>query len=422
MFLKKISSILKPVSPKIFSYLPMHILYVDQHFKTPEEGGAIRSYHLARGLVDAGHQVTLISGHAGPKHKKVFIDGIHVHYLPVPYSSRMSRLGRSRALLRFVWMVCRKATLFQEADVCYITVTQPPLGLVGLYFQRKFSMPFYAEVHETTLNPPFPSPRKLFARLDRQIYQKARALVALSPDMEQRLRQIAPRQLIHLIPEVADCRFFSRSARSEYHERQFGVAGKFVVTHFGPLAPAHHLDSLIEAARACQQKQLNDVLFLLVGEGSEQERLQAYAEQGQLNNLQFVPHQNKYGLLSVLNVTDAVYISLADHPARQNRSPTEFFEALAAGKLSITNRRGWIADLMEENRCGFYASPQQPYDFVTQLAPFVNDRQRLDTYQANARDLGERQFEREKQIDALLNSLEIPHPTFQGVKADTLPV
>lgn len=397
----------------------MHILYVDQHFRTPEEGGAIRSYYLAKGLVDAGHRVTLVSAHAGSKHQRVFIDGIHVHYLPVPYASRMSWLGRGRALLRFVWLVCRKATLFQEADICYATASPLTAGLIGLYFRKKFAVPFYAEVREVAAQVPLLASRRLSTRLEKQIYQKAEALVALSPGVEQHLRQVVPHKPIHLIADVADCRFFSRSERSGYHERQFGVSG-FVVTYVGPLEPGHHLEYLIDAARACEQKQLNDVHFLLVGQGSDLAHLQAYAQQAQLNNVQFVPHQNKYGLLSVFNVTDAVYIPATELPEAD--SPTAFFDALAAGKLCITTTQGWIADLVEENHCGFCASPHHPEEFVTQLAPFVNDRQRLDTCQANARALGEAQFEREKQVGALLNCLGVPRPIPQKAKVDTLPV
>lgn len=400
----------------------MHILYVDQHFKTPEEGGAIRSYYLAKGLVDAGHRVTLVSAHSGAKYQKVFIDGIHVHYLPAPYHPRMSRLRRTRALLHFVWLVCRKASLFQEADLCYTTATPLTVGLIGLYFRRKFAMPFYAEVRELASDAPFPASKGLLTRLEKRIYPPANALVALSPAIAQHLRQVAPHQVIHLIPEVADCRFFSRSERSGYHERQFDVAGKFVVTYFGPLEPGHPLEHLMDAALACQQKQLNEVLFLIVDSGSDQKVLQDYEQRAYLDNVQFLPPQNKYGMLSVFNVTDVAYISFSNPSELSASSPTTFFDALAAGKLCITNARGWISDLVEENHCGFYASPHHPEEFVTQLAPFVNNRPRLDTYQANARALAEQRFEREKQVNALLNSLGVPRPVPQEARVDILPV
>ncbi len=162
--------------------------------------------------------------------------------------------------------------------------------------------------------------------------------------------------------------------------------------------------------------------FLIVGDGSELERIKAYAQQLNVGNIQFISHQNKYGLLSVLNITDAAYVSFADHPVLQTNSPNKFFDALAAGKLCITNTRGWIADMVVENHCGFYASPHHPENFVAQLAPFVNDRQLLATYQASARTLGEHQFEREKQVESLLNSLGISRPVPQEATAYTLPV
>ena len=407
----------------------MHILYIHQYFKTPEEGGAIRSYYLAKGLVDAGHTVTMLTAYSGTKYKKMFVDGIHVHYLPVPYRQSMGKLARLKAFLTFVWLVCKKASLFKKADLCYLTSTPLTVGLIGLYLRRQFKMPFYFEVRDLWPEAPVQMQvvksklaQRMLYRLEKRIYQRAKALVALSPGIEQYIRRIVPHKPVHLIPNMADCRFFSKSERNTYHEKQFGVEDKFVVTYFGAMGRVNHLEYFVDAARACQQKQLHEVQFLVVGEGSELDRIKAYAQQSNLGNIQFVPHQNKYGLLSVLNITDAAYVSFADLPVLQTNSPNKLFDALAAGKLCITNTRGWTADLVEENHCGFYASPHRPEEFVARLAPFVNDRQQLAVQQANARALGEQQFEREKQVEVLLSSLGIRRPVPQEATADTLPV
>ena len=407
----------------------MHILYIHQYFKTPEEGGAIRSYYLAKGLVDAGHTVTMLTAHSGSKYKKMFVDGIHVHYLPVPYRQSMGSMARVRAFLTFVWMVCRKASLFKNADLCYVTSTPLTTGLIGLYLRRQFEMPFYFEVRdlwpEALVQMQVVKSRvikRLLYRLERRIYQRAKALIALSPGIEQYIRRVVPNQTVHLIPNMADCRFFSKSERNAYHEKQFDVEGKFVVTYFGSMGRVNHLEYLVDAAHACQQQQLHEVQFLIVGEGSELDRIKAYVQQLNLGNVQFVPHQNKYGLLSVLNVTDAAYVSFADYPVLETNSPNKYFDALATGKLCITNTRGWIADMVEEHGCGFYADPYHPESLVAQLAPFVNDRGLLARYQANARTLGEQQFEREKQVEALLNSLGMGRPVLQEATAYTLPV
>ena len=407
----------------------MHILYIHQYFKTPEEGGAIRSYYLAKGLVDAGHTVTMLTAHSGTKYKKMFVDGIHVHYLPVPYRQSMGPLVRIRAFLTFVWMVCRKASLFRTADVCYVTSTPLTVGLIGLYLRRQFNMPFYFEVRDLWPEAPVQMKvirsktiQRLLYRLEKRTYQRAKALIAVSPGIEEYIRRVVPHQTVHLIPNMSDCGFFRQAERNAYHEKQFGVEGKFVVTYFGSMGRVNHLEYFVQAAQMCQQQQMHDVQFLMVGEGSELDRIKAYAQQLNLGNVQFVPHQNKYGLLSVLNVTDAAYVSFANYPVLETNSPNKFFDALAAGKLCITNTRGWIADMVEEHRCGFYTNPQQPEHFVAQLAPFVNDRERLTQYQSRARTLGEQQFEREQQVDALLDSLGVSCPAPQEATAYTLPV
>ena len=391
----------------------MHILYIHQYFRTPEEGGAIRSYYLAKGMVDAGHEVTMLTSYNGDKYKKMFIDGIHVHYLPVSYHQSMGPQARIWAFLQFVWLVCKKAPLFKKADLCYATSTPLTVGLIALYFKNKFNIPYYFEVRD--LWPEAPRQMQVInnkftlqwlGRWERKIYQNAKALVALSPGIERHIRRIVPSQTIHLISNMSDCQFFKKSERNFYHEAQFNVQDKFVVTYFGAIGKVNHLEYLVDAAVACQEKQLHDVQFLVVGEGSESEHIRAYAEQQGVDNLRFVPYQNKYGLLSVLNVTDAAYVSFDDKPVLQTNSPNKFFDALAAGKLCITNTRGWIHGLIDEHQCGFYTSPTHPEEFVTQIAPFVTDRARLDAYQRNARALAEGVFDRQKQTELLLNSLQ----------------
>ncbi|MFT5773862.1 MAG: hypothetical protein ACI9ZX_003273, partial [Algoriphagus sp.] len=80
----------------------MRIIYIHQYFKTPEEGGAIRSYHLAKGLVQAGHNVELITTGNNPTYDQRWIEGIKVHYLPVEYDQKFSYLKRIWAFLDFV--------------------------------------------------------------------------------------------------------------------------------------------------------------------------------------------------------------------------------------------------------------------------------------------------------------------------------
>jgi glycosyltransferase involved in cell wall biosynthesis len=408
----------------------MRILYIHQYFKTPEEGGAIRSYYLAKGMADAGHHVDLLTGYDGAIYKKEFIDGIHVHYLPATYHQSFSFFQRIKAFLKFVVLAILKASELEKIDASYISSTPLSTGLIALYLKWKYKIPYYFEVRD--LWPEAPIQMKVIRNrwlkhqlyaFEKRIYRNAKAVIALSPASRQHISRIVPHHPVMLIPNMSDCNFFRKAEKNSYHELQFDVMDKFVVSYFGAVGKVNHLEFLLDAAEACKKHMLLDVIFLIAGSGSELASIQEQAKDRKLDNVRFVPYHNKYGLLSLLNITDAAYISFADLPVLKNCSPNKLFDALAAGKLCITNISGWLQDLLEENQCGFYTNPYQPDDFVKSIAPFVNDRNLLDDYQNNARQLAEREFSRQQQVEKLLKLIEIEEEQHKTMaKAYTLPV
>ena len=404
----------------------MHILYIHQYFKTPEEGGAIRSYYLAKGMADAGHRVTLVTTHNEPKYKKAFVDGIHVHYLPVRYEQSFGFRARLWAFTKFVMLVCYKASSFKNVDICYATSTPLTVGLIGWYMKLCYNIPYYFEVRDLWPEAPVQMQvvrnkflQKILYFLERKIYERAQAIIALSPGIADYIKQIVPQKLIYILPNISDCQFFRKAEKNAYYEEQFDAVGKFVVTYFGSIGKANHLEYMLQAAEASQHT-LPDVLFVIAGEGSDKARVEQLATEKQLGNIRFVPFLNKYGLLSIINITDASYICFADKPVLETNSPNKFFDALAAGKACITTTKGWLTDLVEANHCGLYIDPTEPEFFATKLLPLISNRQLLEEYKNNARALAEHQFEKSKQIESLLAVVDPAAMKAKSAKAYTL--
>ena len=86
----------------------MKVLYLHQYFKTPIEGGAIRSWYLAKGMVDAGHDVVMITSHNQDHAVTKTIDGITVHYLPVYYDNKLKFIGRILSFIKFIFFAYKK--------------------------------------------------------------------------------------------------------------------------------------------------------------------------------------------------------------------------------------------------------------------------------------------------------------------------
>lgn len=386
----------------------MKILYIHQYFKIPEEGGCIRSYYLAKGLVDHGHEVEMITAHNGKKYAKRQVAGINVHYLPVFYDNRLNFSGRIFSFLKFSFQAIRIAGRLRNIDVCYAMSTPLTVGVIALYLKKKYRIPYYFEVGDLWPEAPVQMGvirnyvvKEALYGFERKVYREADKLVALSPDIGNAMLKVSGKSHVTIIPNMADCDFFTPAIRDPALESRYAVRNRFVITYFGAIGRANHLEYLIAAAAACQAEGLA-VFFLVIGQGSELNRIRQLSKEQSLSNITFLPHQNKEHLRSLLSITDAVYISYASIPVLQTGSPNKFFDGLAAGKAIITNTEGWIKDLITSHACGFYYDPGCPGRLVEKLRPYLQGPALLLKHQKNARELGQQYFSRELQVQKLL--------------------
>ena len=74
--------------------------------------------------------------------------------------------------------------------------------------------------------------------------------------------------------------------------QELQAEGKFVVSYIGTIGMAHGLESLLDGA-AILHHSFPEVLFLLVGEGADKERIMASAQSKELSNVSFVEQQHR---------------------------------------------------------------------------------------------------------------------------------
>ncbi|MGW8121733.1 glycosyltransferase family 4 protein [Roseivirga echinicomitans] len=390
----------------------MKILYVHQYFKTPQEGGAIRSYYLAKGLVDHGFEVELITSHNEGIYQKTVIDGITVHYLPVYYSNDLGFLKRIFSFYSFQKKA--KQLISTEGlsfDLVYLTSTPLTVGLIGLWLKKKLRKPYIFEVRDLWPTAPIQIGairaswmKKWLYALEAKIYKHADKIIALSPGMEDWIKEVAPEKEVHMIPNMADCEFFSKELKDPKLSSFYHVNGAFVVTYLGSIGMTNHLEYLLDIAEQSLKMEL-DIQFKIVGEGAKLHRIKLEAYLKKLKNVEFYGHQNKEGVRRILNVTDATYVSFANIPVLGTNSPNKMFDSLASGKLTIVNSRGWTKNLVEENECGFYANPEDPNDFIQKIMPFIEQPEQLETYKNNARLVAEKLYSRRLQVQKLISVL-----------------
>lgn len=393
----------------------MKVLYIHQYFKTPDEGGSIRSYYLAKGLVDNGYSVEMITSWNQKFYRCQTVDGIKVHYLPVFYDNHLGFSQRVKAFLKFIYLACTLIPKLEKPDICYAMSTPLTVGLITLWAKKIHKISYYFEIGDLWPAAPIQMGfirnrivQQLLYALERKIYQNADKIIALSPGIRDHIETVVPSKDVYLIPNMSDCTFFQMECKEEGYETLFEVKDKFVISYMGAAGKANHLEYLLDTAISCQTQRC-PVQFLVVAYGSELERIQRIAQAKKISNINFLPYQSKEGLKKILNITDAVYISYAPAPVLQTGSPNKFFDGLAAGKLIILNNNGWLREITELNKCGFYANPQKPETFVDKLTPFIKDPNMLFSYQKNARNVAEQYYSKDLQIQKLLKVFNKNH-------------
>lgn len=379
----------------------MKILILHQHFNTPEKGGAIRSYYLAKALADSGLKVYVITAHNQNDYLKQNIEGVEVHYLPVPYDNRFGFFARSRAFLSYVWGAVKLSQQFKDIDYCYAISVPLTVGLAAQWIRRKYKIPYIFEVGDLWPDAPVQMGfvknyffQTLLYQLEKSIYKSAQSVVALSPSIQSAIEKKVPGKKVHLIPNMADCDYYRPETKNPMLEEKFNVKDKFLISYIGAVGLANGLDYLLECANASRKAEL-PVHFFICGDGALLDRLKGNVKQMGLKNLTFMDFTNRVGVKELLNVTDATFICYKPIPILETGSPNKFFDGLAAGKLIMINFGGWIRKEIEENRCGIYTDPHQPTDFVKKITPFLSDTELLLNYQQAARQLAEKKYSRE---------------------------
>lgn len=390
----------------------MRVLYFHQHFSTPKGSAGIRSYAMARSLLAAGHQVTMVCGSysggqtglSGPYVSGVrrgTVEGIDVVEFELPYSNKDGFLKRSWLFLKFA-IRSIKVALFEKYDLIFSTTTPLTAGIPGIFAKWLRRKPFVFEVRD--LWPELPkamgvikNPIVLAAMslLEWLSYRSADRLVALSPGIAAGIaRRGVSTDRIAMIPNGCDLDIFAAPAPSW---RPDGVKDSdLIAIYAGTHGIANGLSSVIAAAQVLKQRNRNDIKLILIGDGKEKEALQQRATSLGLDNVVFLPPVSKLELSGLMEAADIGMQLLANVPAfYYGTSPNKFFDYIASGKAVLNNYPGWLADIIKERQIGYAVAPELPEAFADALCSAADNRSKLKEMGGKARLLAREKFDRQ---------------------------
>lgn len=404
----------------------MKILYIQQHFATGAGEAGVRGYNLVRTFAERGHDVTVISGHnwrdatlAGDPARLIHerpMDGYRLVRLGIFYSNHQGFVARVWSFLAFaglaMWEVTRR-----DADLVFASSTPLTVSLPAMWARIVRRIPYVLEVRD--LWPDLavemgvlrhPIAKALCYFWERAAYRSAWRLVALAPGIKEgivRKASVDPSRVI-MIPNGSDT-VHLRPTTAAGERRLPRRDGEFLLGYTGTFGPANGLDAILDAAAVLRKRATSRARFVLIGDGREKARLQRRVEDERLDNVTIVPLFAKRDYNLALAELDAGMQILKNVPGfYYGTSPNKFFDYLAVGKPVLVNYPGWMADLVNEHKCGVAVAPDDPVAFADAVDMLEGAGDRLREMGRAARALAEREFSQATILQDLVRFVESP--------------
>jgi len=354
-----------------------------------------------------------LSGKPDDSVRKGNIDGIEVIQFNLKYSNHMSLPRRAWIFLRFA---LKSIGLAMRMNYSLVFATTTPLtagipGIFASYFRRK---PFVFEVRD--LWPELPkamgvvkNPAVLagMSFLEWLSYRAATACIALSPGIKEGIAKRNPRDKpIAMIPNGCDLELF-RPGRREDLDLPGVDQDKFVAVFTGAHGIANGLDAVLDAAHVLKERARRDIVLAFIGDGKLKPRLVQRAKDEGLDNCRFFDPVPKRQLSRIVGCCNAGMMILDDVPAfYYGTSPNKFFDYIASGLPVVNNYPGWLADMIQEHKCGLAVKPRDPEEFADAFCRLADNPELCREYGRNSRVLAEKEFSREKLSNEFADWLE----------------
>ncbi len=399
----------------------MKIIYLHQYFNTPQMSGGTRSYEMARRFVAAGHKVYMITSSREKNNDasgwvEEIIDGIHVHWLAVPYSNKMSFKARVLAFLKFAVASGIKAHRV-GGDVIFATSTPLTIALPAVYAAKRLKKSMVFEMRDLWPELPIavgalknPFLEKAAKWLERFAYKNADHVVALSPGMADGvIKSGYSPDKVHLIPNSCDIDLFQvpQSEGQRFLNSHPELQGGPLILYAGTLGLINGVGYIVAIASAMLQ--INPaVRFLIVGDGKEQDEIREKAGNvGVLEkNLWMLPPIPKSEMPQLLSASTMSTSLVIDLPELWNNSANKFFDALAAGRPIMINHEGWQADLIRETGAGLVVPPAHATQAAKMLYNFLSEPDLVKKAGQSAFHLAKTRFDRDDLAQKLLAVLQ----------------
>lgn len=350
---------------------------------------------LAQALEDNGYEVVILS----PIPTRGVSDGVRKEYydkreelisshimvkrfwLPQEGKNIIARF--LRYLLQNVYQVF--FALNNKYDYLFMYSTPPTNGFVGSLCSVIKRKPFIYYLHDvfpdSLVNVGITKEGSMLWKFGRILenfsYKYASKIITISNEIKNNIKNKGVcENKIDIVPNWVDAtaiKEIKRENNTLFDE--YGIEReKFIVTYAGNIGKAQGIKTLLEAANLLRENK--KLLFVIIGNGAEEEECKNFVIQNEIDNIKFLPMQSISRISEVYSLGDASVVSCKKgFGSACVPSKTCNIMAVSRPIIASYDLSSELSYIIKEYNCGVCVQPEKPNLLADAILKLYSERE-----------------------------------------------
>lgn len=338
------------------------------------ELGSGRHYKFAQNLSKRGYNVKMFSAstiHNSPKNRidgsKKYIEAMEDEVSCIYIKARNYTGNGKKRILNMIdyaigLLLVSKKFDQEKPDVIIASSVHPLTWAAGYKLAKRYEAKFIAETRDL-----WPEtlvvmgqirgnsiPAKLLYKLEKYIYKRADKLIFTFAGGKDYVESIGlDNAKVKYINNGVDIDEFNFNKDNyEFIDEDLSDTNTFKVLYTGSIGQANELSYLLKAAQLIKKRNINDIRFILFGDGYQKKSLEQFVVENKIDNVVFKGKVEKKFIPNILSRSDLnVFTGKNIYLYKYGLSLNKMFDYFSSGKPTLSNIECGY-DMLEEYTCG----------------------------------------------------------------------
>lgn len=330
------------------------------------------------------------------------LEDINIVRIKLPTVNKLSKISRIKYIFSYFFLALIALIKEKNVDIIY-TISQPPvlgglIGTIGKFFKRNKHVyniqdfnPEQAKVINFTGNKYI---YQIAKKIDKINCSYSDKVIVVGNDMVETLKnrfkekKVPSYAMINnwtdeedIIPLPKDNQILQN------FKEKYNLQNKFIVMYSGNLGLYYDLENIITLTK--QFIDNKEIMFVFIGDGAVKKKMEEYVMINNLQNVLFIPYQDKNFIKFSLNVAD-IHLVVNQKGIKGVSVPSKIYGVMAAGKpiLGILEKKSEAEILISSSNSGVVVEPQD-YDGIVEKIKYLYE---MDTSSLDEMGLKGREY------------------------------